>query len=475
MQTSPQKGPFGVSGDQLYGRTDEEIFPRETAAQFRAHDRRAVETGSGIQIAESLIEEDGVRHHSIVSKFPIAGLDGKPALIGGMAIDVTDQKQAEEALRSSEEKYRTLFDSMDEGYCIIEMIFDDNGKPVDYLFVEVNSAFERQAGMRDVTGKRMLEFVSDIEPHWLETYGRVATTGEPIRFANEYKSLHRWFDVYAFRPTDAAENRVAVLFTDITSRVHAEGKIRESEARFRTMADNAPVMIWVTDPTGQCTFPWPVMVRLHGQTPETASDSVGSMLCIPMIAKRPRRFSATRMKKVNALRSNTIRECRGRISLGDRFSSAEIRRVGELSRVRRIGRGHSRAKDRAEAIVRAERKAAEEYQLLLARIVPLAATLGRSRDLTTIYRAVREFISASMKCSGFFVSFFEAERSLRHAAYVWGEGEEVDIAALPPMELKPEGGGANSRAVYEKKTIIMNDYWDDMKNRPTRGPQRERD
>jgi PAS domain S-box-containing protein len=135
---------FGVSGDQLYGRTDEEIFPRETAAQFRAHDRRAVETGSGIQIAESLIEEDGVRHHSIVSKFPIAGLDGKPALIGGMAIDVTDQKQAEEALRSSEEKYRTLFDSMDEGYCIIEMIFDDNGKPVDYLFVEVNSAFERR-------------------------------------------------------------------------------------------------------------------------------------------------------------------------------------------------------------------------------------------------------------------------------------------------------------------------------------------
>jgi GAF domain-containing protein len=119
-----------------------------------------------------------------------------------------------------------------------------------------------------------------------------------------------------------------------------------------------------------------------------------------------------------------------------------------------------------QAIVKAERRAAEEYQLLLGRIVPLAATLGRARDLTTIYRAVRDFLLVSMPCSGFFVSFFEADKSLRHAAYVWGDNEEIDISELPPMELKPEGGGANSRAVYEKRTIIINNYWDEMKNKP---------
>jgi signal transduction histidine kinase/ActR/RegA family two-component response regulator len=119
-----------------------------------------------------------------------------------------------------------------------------------------------------------------------------------------------------------------------------------------------------------------------------------------------------------------------------------------------------------EALLKAERQAAEEYQELLGRIVPLAATLGRARDLTSIYRAVREFICASMTCSGFFVSFFDRETSLRLAAYVWGEGEEVDISELPPMPLSPVGGGANSRAVFEKRTIITNKYWDDMKRRP---------
>jgi len=68
-------------------------------------------------------------------------------------------KRAEEALRDREERYRTLFDAMDEGYCIIEVLFDAQQQPVDYRFIEVNSSFERQAGMQDVVGKRMLEFV----------------------------------------------------------------------------------------------------------------------------------------------------------------------------------------------------------------------------------------------------------------------------------------------------------------------------
>jgi signal transduction histidine kinase/ActR/RegA family two-component response regulator len=102
---------------------------------------------------------------------------------------------------------------------------------------------------------------------------------------------------------------------------------------------------------------------------------------------------------------------------------------------------------------------------LLSRIVPLAATLGRARDMTSIYRAVREFISTSMSCSGFFVSFYEPDTSMRHAAYVWGEGQEVDISELPPMKLH-EGGGANSRAVFEKRTIITNNLWEEMKKRP---------
>lgn len=116
---------------------------------------------------------------------------------------------------------------------MIEMLYDVQQRPVDYRFVEVNPAFEKQAGMRDVTGKRMLEFVSSIEAHWLENYDRVVKTGQSNRFAAEYKGLDRWFDVYAFRIGDSGDTRLAVLFNDITERKMAEDVLRASEERAR--------------------------------------------------------------------------------------------------------------------------------------------------------------------------------------------------------------------------------------------------
>ncbi len=143
----------------------------------------------------------------------------------------TAVKRAEEALRDREERYRTLFDAMDEGYCIIEVIFDAQQQPVDYRFLEVNSSFERQAGMHDVVGKRMLEFVATIESHWLQNYGKVALSGEGIRFSGESSGLHRYFDVYAFRASSWPERQIAVLFADVTQRTSAEQALREADRR----------------------------------------------------------------------------------------------------------------------------------------------------------------------------------------------------------------------------------------------------
>ena len=136
--------------------------------------------------------------------------------------DITARKLAVSALRKSEERYRNLFNSMDEGYCVIEMIFDQRQQPVDYRFEEVNRAFEKQTGLHNVVGKRMLEFVSAVEGHWLANYGKVALTGEPMRFDSEYKGLNRWFDVYAFRIGGNASRKVAILFNNITERKQAE-------------------------------------------------------------------------------------------------------------------------------------------------------------------------------------------------------------------------------------------------------------
>jgi len=101
---------FNASGENLYGRTDQDIFPPDIAAQFMRNDEQALTDGKGIQVIETLQHEDGVLHYSLVSKFPIPGPDGNPALISGIAFDITERKQAEEALEDSRERYRNLFD-----------------------------------------------------------------------------------------------------------------------------------------------------------------------------------------------------------------------------------------------------------------------------------------------------------------------------------------------------------------------------
>ena len=124
--------------------------------------------------------------------------------------DITEHKKAEEAMRVSEEKYRSLFNSMDEGFCIVQLIFDENKKPIDYRYIEINAVCERQTGMRNALGKTVRELVPGIEPCWFETYGKVALTGEPTRFEDHAASMGRWFHVNAFRIGEPDKRQVAV-------------------------------------------------------------------------------------------------------------------------------------------------------------------------------------------------------------------------------------------------------------------------
>ena len=150
--------------------------------------------------------------------------------------------------------YRTLFDSIDEGFCLIEVMLDGEGQATDYRFLEVNSAFEEQTGLVGAVGKRMRELAPEHEEHWFAIYGRVASTGEPIRFENRAEQLRRWYDVYAFRVGNPGDRQVAVLFRDITARKEGEetarrtaSHLRESEQRLRAVFENAATGILQTD------------------------------------------------------------------------------------------------------------------------------------------------------------------------------------------------------------------------------------
>jgi PAS domain S-box-containing protein len=134
--------------------------------------------------------------------------------------------------------YRTLFNSIDEGFCIIEVLFDDDQKPFDYRFIEVNPAFELHTGLKDAVGKTIREFAPGHEKHWFEIYGKVALTGEPARFQNTAEQLGRFYNVYAYRFGQPEKHQVAVLFNDITKQKKAEAEILQKEIRFSTTLDN---------------------------------------------------------------------------------------------------------------------------------------------------------------------------------------------------------------------------------------------
>jgi len=182
--------------------------------------------------------------------------------------DITDRRAVELALRAKEERYGTLFNSIDEGFAIIELVYDASGKAFDYRFIEVNPAFAKQSGIPDAVGKRILELVPAIEPIWVETYARVVATGEPIRIELLVKELdNSWFDIYAARVGGPETRRVAVLFTNTTERNRSEHRVQVSEVRYRRLFESAKDGILILDAlSGQVIDANAFMASLVGLT-----------------------------------------------------------------------------------------------------------------------------------------------------------------------------------------------------------------
>lgn len=166
-------------------------------------------------------------HHFIDSEI---GLIEETAQRTWAAVDVA---HAQSALKESEEKYYTLFDSIDEGYVIIELIYNQSGKPVDFKYLEVNQSFSRHTGLLNPVGKHGSEIAPNTEDVWFETYDRVLKTRKPIRFEDYNAFTNKWYSTFAFAIGKPEENTIAILFNDVTVSKQSEQQLRENENRLQ--------------------------------------------------------------------------------------------------------------------------------------------------------------------------------------------------------------------------------------------------
>jgi PAS domain S-box-containing protein len=265
----------GWTEGEAVGRPLPEVFDivnEDTRARVESPVTHVLREGTVVGLANhtTLIARDGSERPIADSGAPIRDETG--AIVGVVLVfrDQTDERQAEKLLTVSEARYRALFGTMAEGVVLHELVRGNAGNPVDYRILEANHAFEMHTGIPEssVAGRLATEAYGLAEAPFLDTYSRVAETGQPAHFETFFPPMDRHFAISVFRPEP---ERFATVFMDITERKRTENALKASEARYRTLFENAPIGIFTSTASGVPTKLNPAMAMILGfQTPEDA-------------------------------------------------------------------------------------------------------------------------------------------------------------------------------------------------------------
>lgn len=219
------------NGEDVTGKRFMEVNPdnnKQLASMIRV-----METGEPYDWETTFIHQDGTTHWVNISD-----VCANDTLVRVWE-DITQRRQDEALLNSiiakkAEEKYLSLFQSIEQGFCIIEVVFDESDKPYDYIFIDYNPAFEKQTGLKDARGKSIKSMYPNQEQHWFDLYGGIAKNRQPIYFEQRADLIDGWYEVSAFPLTKELDNKVAVIFNDVTQRKKAELELNAFNARLET-------------------------------------------------------------------------------------------------------------------------------------------------------------------------------------------------------------------------------------------------
>lgn len=455
---------FGLKPEDCIGRPFAEIMGEDAVESLMPY-IETVLSGQPVEFELKLPYSNiGERymHCSYAPEFDESG-----AVVGWVAAitDISERRKMEEAVRASEQQLRQMADAMPQ----VVWIAHSDGR-VSYYNNRVSEFFGVEKNAEGGWGWQPGVHEEDL-PSTIREWRKAVKN--KTAYAKEHRirmrdGTYRWHLSRAVPVLDAGGEIVKWYgtATDIHDIKQTEEALRESEKRFRTMANSAPMLVWIGGTDKLATYFNQTWLDFTGRTME---EELGEGWTEGVYKDDYENYLKTYRTAFDA-REDFETEFRLRRFDGE-YRWILVKGV-PLFTHNGTFRGYigscidvTERKQGQEALLKAERRASEEYLELLSRIVPVAQTLGTARDLISIYRALHGFVCASMSCSAFFVSSYNAEKRLRIAEYVWGEDGEVDTALLPPM-LLTEDGGPNSQAIFEKKSVVINRYWDFMKTRP---------